>query len=258
MQAQHCLEHGLAVLVRLISAHPQLFAGASVLVDCKAVYAPAGKSRPRGGERLPAVQLKACVLSLLTEGQALPLVWLFGAQQEADLSLGKQLLRAVLPALVAAGVQEIVMDAGFLDGEWLHALHIQHRLCLVLRVREDMDFYQDALRRARLRNVLGPAREADWREAPLPKIKGEERPTQRQAWVHFAFLAYTLLFLFDRWSRDHPAPLAATRELLVIREGHYALIGLGQFAEIMLDHHATWQAKRQQVLTRLGRPPPPT
>jgi len=77
-----------------------------------------------------------------------------------------------------------------------------------------------------------------------------------RAWVHFAFLAYTLLFLFDLWSRDHPAPLAVTRELLVIRESHYALIGLGQFAEIILDHHPLWQAKRQQVLTRLGRPPP--
>ena len=70
--------------------------------------------------------------------------------------------------------------------------------------------------------------------------------------MHFAFLTYSLLFLFDRWAKDHPIVLHATRELLVIRGGCYALIALGQFAAILLDYHDTWQSRRAEVMRKLS------
>jgi hypothetical protein len=78
-----------------------------------------------------------------------------------------------------------------------------------------------------------------------------------RAWVHFSFLAYTLLFLFDRWAQDHPSPLAPTQELLAIRGGNYALIGLGDFTLILIDYHSVWQARRAEVLAKLNFRSPP-
>ena len=154
--------------------HPELFAQAALLMDCKTVYAPAGKSNG-GGARLPAVSLKVCVLSVLTDGQALPLAWLFGGEHEADQTLGKVLLDQVLPLLAPAGVPELVIDAGFLDGAWLARLHQRWGLQLTVRVREDMDPFHDALGQTRSRPVLPGERAPQWSEAPLPKIKTVRR-----------------------------------------------------------------------------------
>jgi hypothetical protein len=78
------------------------------------IYAPPGKANATG-ERLEAVALKACILSVVLEGEALPLVWLFAPQKEAEVSLGKQLLEAALPLPVAAGAKTLP-DAGYVDG----------------------------------------------------------------------------------------------------------------------------------------------
>jgi hypothetical protein len=336
----HCLEHSLAALGKLVAFHPELCAGAALQMDCKAIYAPAGKSS-RAGERLPAVSLKVCVLSVLTEGQALPLAWLFGGEHASDRALGKALLDQVLPVLAPAGVREVVMDAGFIDGAWLRRLHECWGLALTVRVREDMDLFADALGQTRGRPVLPGETPPQWIEAPLPKIKKGRRPMRRRVmlcsqleswqslglgadalvvedrfadgevrhfvvacigntetdplallarwrarwaieelfmvfdrwqglgrlfpcregfartWVHFAFLTYSLLFLFDRWAKDHPIVLHATRDLLVIRGGCYALIALGQFAAILLDYHGVWQSRRAEVMRKLSFPEHP-
>lgn len=339
IEAGHCLQHTQAVVEKLLAFHPELFAQATLVMDCKAVYAPAGKATRTG--QLPAVALKVCVLSLLCEGRALPLAWLFGDAHAADQALGKGLLEAVLPLLAPAGVQELVLDAGFIDGQWLAGVHQQYRLAVCVRVREDMELFRDAVGHTRARPVLPGETPPQWTEAPLPKVKQGRIPVRRRVllaqqleswsslgqpadalvvedrfadgqvrhlviacigtrdpdplvrlgqwrsrwaleetfmvfdrwqglgrlfpcregfartWVHFAFLAYTLLFLFDRWAKDHPGELAATRELLVIRGGNYGLIGLGDFAGILLDHHDIWQSKRAEVMAKLNfrRPP---
>jgi hypothetical protein len=336
----HCLQHTKAVLKKLIVFHPEVFARATLLMDCKAVYAPAGKVSRLGGQ-LAAVALKVCVLSLWLEGEALPIAWLFGGEHEADQVLGKALLDEVLPALVEAGAQELVMDAGFLNGEWLRELHQRHGLAILLRVRENMELFADALGQTRGRPVLPGETPPHWTQAPLPKIKKGRKPRARRvmlcrqleswqslgmpadalvvedrfadgeirhfvvacigaketdplrplarwrarwaieelfmvadryqglgrlfpcregfarSWVHFAFLAYSLLFLFDLWAKDNPGELAETRELLVIRGGNYGLIGLGDFAIILLDYHDAWQSKRSQIMAKLNfrRPP---
>ena len=194
-------------------------------------------------------------------------------------------MEQVLPVLAPAGVQEVVMDAGFIDGAWLRRLHERWGLQLTLRVREDMDLFADALGQTRRRPVLPGEAAPQWIDAPLPKIKKGRRPMRRRvmlcalleswqslglgadalvvedrfadgevryfvvacignresdplarwrarwaieelfmvsdrwqglgrlfpcqegfarAWVHVAFLAYSLLFLFDRWAKGPP------------------------------------------------------
>ncbi len=326
--------HGLAVLAQIIAFHPKYFRGATVVVDSKGVYAPAGK----GG--LPAVELKACTLSLLVEGRALPLVWRLVDKNVGEVTVGKELLARALPLLVAAGVEGLLLDGGYLDGEWLGELHRQFGLRIMIRVREDMTLTQDALGVATSaggRWVAPPA----WQEAPAPKIKGKPRPTRHvllvkglttwetvgeavdalvirdtypdgkvqytviaclgyqqedplvllsgwrgrwsieeffmvadryqklgrlfpcrvgfaRTWVHFAFLAYTLLWLFDHY--EPPEPLRPPRsggDIIVITGGYFALLRLGHFVSLILDHHDAWQGRRAEVLARLGMDPSP-
>ena len=335
ISAQDCLEHSIAVVKLLIGANPEYFEGATIVVDSKEVYASAGKSRPQQGDRLPPVKLKACTLSLLVKGRAVPMVWLFAPDTQAEVTLGKALLEAALPTLVRAGVVQLVVDAGYVDGEWLGGLARQWGLRIIIKLKEKMHLWADALGCTRVRDVLRPQARFSWVEAPPPKLKGKPLPRRQvglvrelhswdalgqpvdalvirdaypdgrmqeavigvignaepdplvlleewrsrwgieeffmeadryqqlgrlfpcregfaRTWVHFAFLAYTLLLLFDLHTCDKQEPLAATRELLVIRGPHYGLISLGQFAVILLDHHDTWQSKRQQVMTKLG------
>ena len=73
-----------------------------------------------------------------------------------------------------------------------------------------------------------------------------------RAWVHFAFLLYTLLWLFDHYQPEVPLPEPETGGLLVIRGPHYALISLGRILQIVFDHTEAWKAKRRHVLSRLG------
>jgi hypothetical protein len=155
VRAQDCLEHGLEVLALLIGAHPEYFRGATLIVDSKGVYAPPGKASAQG-ERLEAVALKVCTLSVVVEGEALPVVWLFAPQEEAEVTLGKQLLEAALPLLVPAGAQTLLLDAGYLDGAWQTQLHQQWGLRVGVRIREDMHVHADALGALRAR-VRRPA-----------------------------------------------------------------------------------------------------
>jgi hypothetical protein len=332
--AQDCLDHGLEVLTQVVAAHPHYFVDATVVVDSKGVYAPSGKRRPQG-TRLEPVALKVCTLSLVVEGEALPLVWRFAPQHTSEVELGKALLEAALPTLVAAGVKTLLVDAGYLDGAWLGELSRRWELRVGIRVREDMRLYADAWGAAQVRDVLRPRQTAAWQEAPPPKLKGRPRPHRQvllipaleswesaaqpldalllrdsypdgtvqeaviaffgnsetdpvallaawrqrwcieeffmvadryqhlgrlfpcregfaRTWVHFAFLAHLLLWLFDHYQPEEPLPEPKAGGLLVIRGPHYAIISVGQLLQIVLDHHAAWQSKRAQVFARLG------
>jgi hypothetical protein len=334
IRAQDCLQHGLEVLARVIAAHPQYFAGATVIVDSKGIYAPAGKANPQG-ERLAKVELKVCTLSLVVEGEALPLVGLFAAAEEGEVTLGKALLEAALPLLQPAGVTTLLLDAGYLDGAWQASLHREGGLRVGIRIREDMHLHADALGATRSKDVLRPHAPSPWQLAPSPKRKGKPRPQRQVAlvrgleswesagepvdalvirdtypdgtvdewvvaffgnteedplvllgewrtrwcieeffmvadryqklgrlfpcregfartWVHFAFLAHLLLWLFDHYEPEEPLPEPKSGGLLVIRGPYYAIISVGQLLQIVLDHHDAWQSKRAQIFTRLG------
>lgn len=177
IRPEHCLAHCQAVLAKLIAAHPERFGGATVIVDSKGIYAPAGKANPKG-ERLPEVKLKACTLSLLTEGQALPLVWLLAEETEGEVTLGKALLEAVLSTLLEAGVSDLLLDAGYLDGAWLARLR-REGLRVCIKVRQTMALYADALGAAWVPDVLRPRDPSPFVDAPPPKLKGKARPRRQ-------------------------------------------------------------------------------
>jgi hypothetical protein len=73
-----------------------------------------------------------------------------------------------------------------------------------------------------------------------------------RTWVHFAFLAHLLLWLFDHYQPEVPLPEPEAGGLLVIHGPHHALISLGRLLQIVFDHTAAWQSRRSKVLARLG------
>ena len=182
MTAQDCLEHCLAVLSRLLAAYPQYFLGATLIVDSKGVYAPAGKANGKG-ERLAAVALKVCTLSVVVEGEAVPLVWLFAPQDEAEVTLGKQLLERALPLLAPAGVATLLLDAGYLDGAWLADLHRRWGLRVGVRIRADLRLHAAAFGELEGQEQRRPQPPSPWQEAPAPTRKGKPRPRRQVALV---------------------------------------------------------------------------
>ena len=180
--ASDCLDHCLAVLPKLLGAHPQYFRDATLIVDSKGVYAPAGKTNAKG-ERLPAVELKVCTLSVVVEGEAVPLAWLFAPQEEAEVTLGKCLLERTLPLLASAGVKTLLLDAGYLDGAWLAGLHRQWGLRVGVRIRETMCLHAVAFGELERQEERRPRPPSPWQEAPSPKRKGKPRPRRQVALV---------------------------------------------------------------------------
>jgi hypothetical protein len=129
------------------------------------------------------VELKVCTLSVVVQGEALPLVWLFAAQREAEVTLGKQLLAAALPLLAAAGVATLLLDGGYLDGAWLASLHREWGLRVGVRVREDMCLHAAAFGELDCLEQRRPRPPSPWQAAPSPKRKGRPRPQRQVALV---------------------------------------------------------------------------
>ena len=86
------------------------------------------------------------------------------------------------------------------------------------------------------------------------------------AQIHFIFLAYTLLHLFDyelAQQGDGPLPtpvLLPGREITVYWRGHYMILLPSELIAIVLDNYSTWLQNRDQLLAALrfceGLPPP--
>ena len=77
------------------------------------------------------------------------------------------------------------------------------------------------------------------------------------AQIHFIFLAYTLLHLFDyelAQQDETPLPKPALlpgREITVYWRGHYVILLLSELITIILDHYQAWLANRDELLAAL-------
>ena len=82
--------------------------------------------------------LKVVVLSVVTPSGALPLLWHFGTPKDGEINLAKLLWEAAVTLWGKGACRELLVDAGFLDGNWLSHLHAQGTT-VITRVREGMD-----------------------------------------------------------------------------------------------------------------------
>jgi hypothetical protein len=131
------------------------------------------------GHHAPARHWKTAVLSVLTPHGAVPLLWEFGpAPDTGDLTLAKPLVQAAQTAWGAGAITTLIMDAGFLDGDWLRTLATAG-LQVIIRVRENMDPVQAAV-------AAAPTRR-DWQRVPLPQrpVTATRPPLRRREILGF-------------------------------------------------------------------------
>jgi hypothetical protein len=146
--------------------------GTTWAMDCLDVRLPKGRV-PRG-TIAETRHLKVAVLSVLTPSGALPLLWHFGTPQDGDVSLAQPLWAAAVTLWGEGACQELLVDAGFLDGAWLAQLHAQGTT-VITRVREGMDPFTAA------QAFLAAHPEQPWQDAALPRRPtGHARPVRRE------------------------------------------------------------------------------
>lgn len=145
--------------------------GGTWAIDCLDVRIPKGRVAVGGVAEIQ--HLKIAVLSVVTPSGALPLLWRFGTSQDGDVSLAKPLWDDAVTIWGAGACQELLVDAGFLDGVWLALLHRQGTTVLT-RVREGMDPFVAA------QAYLDTYPDTPWQRVSLPKRPtGHARPLQR-------------------------------------------------------------------------------
>ncbi len=157
IDAQQLQDHQLELSRQLLQQFRWLAQDGTVVLDANTTVVP------RGHFKRPGAQVKACVLGLRAAGRLFPLLWDFttgGAGQAADLTQGKRLLAAARQAWGEGTIRRLIVDRGFIDGEWISALKADH-IDTIIGLRENMDLCQDMIGLCQLDD-------ATWTVAPPP------------------------------------------------------------------------------------------
>jgi hypothetical protein len=147
--------------------------GTTWAIDCIDVCLP--KGRVPLGKVAETQHIKLAVLSVITaSGVALPLLWGFGTPFDADIMLAKPLWLSAISLWGHGACNELLVDAGFIDGEWLAQLHAQGTT-VITRIREKMDPLTAA------KEYIDAHPNKIWRKTAVPKRpNGHERPVLRE------------------------------------------------------------------------------
>ncbi|MBM3301821.1 MAG: transposase, partial [Deltaproteobacteria bacterium] len=138
----------------------------SVILDVIDIRIPAGKN---GREE---EHLDACVLSCVSQGEALPILWNFvAADTESDLTQGKRLMDEAMPIL-GGMVKRVIVDRGFISGKWVSDLKQKRSLDMVIRLKSDMILHQDMI-------SLSRHKETKWIWVEPPKYQKGKVPKRR-------------------------------------------------------------------------------
>lgn len=126
----------------------------------------------KGGHGVAPGDYKVVILGLWQNGEVWPMLWRFGEGTMHDLPLGKEVIAAAQEVLGEGTIRHLLVDAGFVDGEWLTEL--SSSMAVTIRVREDMDVFSDLRSLARMEPM-------QWEEAELPqRPKTKETPSRRE------------------------------------------------------------------------------
>lgn len=192
------------LLPPLVERCPELFGDGTLMMDCLDVTVPAGHYDREGGK------YKACVLASYREGCIYPLLCVFGDEHAADLTLGKQVMEALLE-LLPERKWTLLLDRGFIDGEWIGQLK-RKGVDVVIGVKSDMHLYEDAMGLARLEDT-------QWTQVAAPKYKDGSLPRRYvTGWKGL-----------ETWD-SCPVPLSAAviEDRFDDRTKHYVIAGTGE------------------------------
>jgi hypothetical protein len=153
-------------LVALLASHPEILSDGSLIMDTVDTRIP-------GGNRHKETRhLESCVLCAVSQGELLPILWNIGkANEKADINQGKELIREAMP-IIGERAKRLIVDRGFISGEWLTKLKTKRGLDTVVGLKSDMILHQDMI-------ALSKHRDTKWIKVDPPKFHKGEIPTRR-------------------------------------------------------------------------------
>lgn len=150
-------------LKALIKSHPETLSDGTLIMDTLDTRIPAGH---RGREQK---HLETCVLSSISDGELLPILWsIEKANTKADVTQGKALMKVAMP-MVRGKVKRLVMDRGFISGEWITKLKRDQKLDVVIGLKTDMVLHKDMI-------SLSTHKDTKWIRIESPKYHKKETP----------------------------------------------------------------------------------
>ena len=114
-KAEDFIEHQKVVLQKLISYCPGEFWGGLWAMDSVHIRVPQGA-------HTEPFSFKACVLGVWQDDVIWPLLWAFVPEEESELAVGKKVIAAAEEALGEGGIRHLLLDRGYLDGEWIDSV----------------------------------------------------------------------------------------------------------------------------------------
>ena len=162
------LSNQKSILKWLLMRHPEILEDGSLIMDCLYIRVPPGKD---GKEQ---THIDLCLVCGCSQGELFPLLWsLLPCNTSADITQGKALIDELM-GLVERQVKRLIVDRGFMSGEWVSRLK-QRGVDTVIGLRSDMGLHQDMI------SIAGQS-ETTWLDAPPPKYNGV-RPTRHIAYI---------------------------------------------------------------------------
>jgi hypothetical protein len=156
------------VLKWLVARHPEIIEDGSLIMDCLWLGIPAGHM---GREQ---THVDICLVCGGSQGELFPLLWsLLPGNTSADVSQGKLLINELMP-IVGKHVKRLIVDRGFMSGQWMSQLKSKGT-DTVIGLRSDMVLHQDMLSIAADEDTI-------WLDAVPPKYHGQ-RPTRHIAYI---------------------------------------------------------------------------
>ena len=165
LSAPQLCDHQQPLSAGLLKRFPVLADAGVAVLDANTTSISAGH------HGRPATQLKTCVLGLRGGGRLFPLLWDFttrGPGEDGDLTQGKRLLATAQEAWGPGAIHHLLVDRGFIDGQWLSELKADG-IDTVIGLRENMALYQDMLGLCHLDDAL-------WVAAPPPLLHNGPTP----------------------------------------------------------------------------------
>lgn len=153
-------------LAALLAGHPEILSDGSLIMDTVDTRIPAGNRQKE------TKHLESCVLCAVSQGELLPILWNIGkGNVKADITQGKELIREAMP-IIGGKAKRLIVDRGFISGEWVTGLKTEHDLDMVIGLKSDMVLHQDMI-------SLSKHRDTKWIKVDPPRYHKGEIPVRR-------------------------------------------------------------------------------
>ena len=153
--------HQQQVLKQMVEEWPAVWASGKLVMDSMTF------STAPGAHALAEGRYKVCVLALWRDGVVWPVLWRFGEEHASDHTLGQSVIAAALEIL-GARMKHLLIDRGFLDGEWIAGLY-ERGVRVTVGLKENMEAFTDLLGLSRLPAVV-------WSEVAPPQNHAPVKP----------------------------------------------------------------------------------